>query len=272
MPICPLLFFAQGKPKKNRDAVLVGLAVGNRLIPESFAGTIEWGYVENRPFLRALQGAIFAYVQLRRHQDAVTLMDTLLAYNPNDNQGCRYLLGSEVWRMGDTVRAQRLFTEYAPSFPPYYYELALLHMANQDWLSAATALRQGFCTDTSIADMLCGQFNPQGVIFGHDSDGGPEIATDYIEMYGDSWWRRPDALAFVYWLYHHSSVMLERVSRMKCQEDLLAAHDVDTRRDIIDRQRRLFAAIGSRLSAMIVKKVKNRQGVDIWPWAHNSTP
>ncbi len=67
-------FLEQDKPKKALDAALAGLAAGNRLIPESFSGVIEWGYVENRQYLRALQGAMLAYVRLRRHKDAATLI------------------------------------------------------------------------------------------------------------------------------------------------------------------------------------------------------
>lgn len=111
-------FLEQDKPKKALDAALSGLAAGNRLIPESFSGAIEWGYVENRPYLRALQGAMLAYVRLRRHKDAATLIDKMLAYNPNDNQGSRYLLGSEVLRAGDKERAANIFDEYADDYPP----------------------------------------------------------------------------------------------------------------------------------------------------------
>jgi len=73
-------FLEQDKPQKSLDAALTGLATGNRLIPEGFSGVIEWGYVENRPYLRALQGAMLAYVRLRRHKDAVTLIDKMLTY------------------------------------------------------------------------------------------------------------------------------------------------------------------------------------------------
>ncbi|MBD2797509.1 hypothetical protein ID856_13310 [Xenorhabdus sp. 18] len=49
-------FYRQGKPKKALNAALAGVEIGERLIPEEFHGVIEWGYLENRPFLRALQG------------------------------------------------------------------------------------------------------------------------------------------------------------------------------------------------------------------------
>lgn len=263
-------FLEQDKPKKALDAALRGLAAGNRLIPESFSGAIEWGYVENRPYLRALQGAMLAYVRLRRHKDAVTLIDKMLAYNPNDNQGSRYLLGSEVLRAGDKERAVNIFDEYADDYPPYCYELALLHILNKDWVKAATALRHGFSANSYIAEMLCGNFNPIPLAIWHGTNfAEPETATDYIEMYGELWFRYPDVLAFVRWLFNHSSIMNERASLMKCSEDLLSERDLEAWGQIIDRQRQLLNGIDHRLSTKIVKKVKNRQGQEIWPWMHS---
>lgn len=263
------IFLDQDKPKKALDAALVGLAAGNRLIPESFSGAIEWGYVENRPYLRALQGAMLAYVRLRRHKDAATLIDKMLAYNPNDNQGSRYLLGSEVLRAGDKERAANIFDEHADNYPPYCYEQALLHILNKDWVKVATALRHGFSANIYIAEILCGNFHPQPLAIWHGSNlAKPEMAADYIEMYGELWFRHPEALAFVRWLFNHSSIMTERASLMKCSEDLFSEGDFDARGRIIDRQRQLLSGIDHRLSTEVVKKVKNRQGQEIWPWMY----
>lgn len=98
-------FLEQNAPRKALNAALKGLAAGNRLIPESFSGEIIWMHPENRPYLRALYAAILANVHLQRHQDAVMLTDKILAYNPEDNQGARWLLGSELLRTGDHERA-----------------------------------------------------------------------------------------------------------------------------------------------------------------------
>ena len=94
----------QGKPKKALDAALLGLRVSNRLIPDGFAGRIEWGHLDNRPYLRAMHITVLSYMRLRRHKDALTLIELMLARNPNDNQGVRYLLGSEALRAGDYDR------------------------------------------------------------------------------------------------------------------------------------------------------------------------
>lgn len=265
------IFLEQNKPQKALDIALSGLAISNRLIPESFSGIIEWLHVENRPYLRTLQGAMLAYVRLKRHNDAAALIDKMLAYNPNDNQGCRYLLGSEVLRSGNKERAENILDEYRDSYPPYCYELALLHILNKDWVKAATALRHGFSANSYIAEILSGNFQPQPLAIWHGSNfSEPEMATDYIEMYGELWFRHSEALAFARWLFNHSNIMTERASLMKCSEDLFNERDFDVRRRIIDHQQRLLNGIDHRLSMEIIKKVKNRQGLEIWPWMHTN--
>lgn len=259
--------YDQGKPKKALEAALAGLAVGSRLIPEGFNGHIEWICPENRPFLRALQGAVLAYVRLRRHKEAVKLIDKMLAYNPNDNQGMRYLLGSEALRAGDGARAQEIFNDDADSYPPYYYELALTHIINDEWGPAATALRRGFCTNGYIAEILCGNPHPQPLPIWHGSNlAEPDLAGDYIEMYGDLWLHHPDGLAFVRWLFNHSKVMVERAALIECSEGLLWERDFDARQRILNQQRTLLDRIDKRLSAEIIDKRQDRQGREIYPW------
>ncbi|EOJ9997686.1 tetratricopeptide repeat protein, partial [Escherichia coli] len=94
----------------------------------------------------ALYAAILANVHLQRHQDAVILIDKILTYNPENNQGTRWLLGAELLRAGKHGRALYVLTGHVNEFPPYWYELALLHFMNEAYINAATAFRYGFLT------------------------------------------------------------------------------------------------------------------------------
>ncbi|EHR0346382.1 tetratricopeptide repeat protein, partial [Escherichia coli] len=172
-------FLEQNTPRKALNAALKGLAAGNRLIPESFSGEIIWMHPENRPYLRALYAAILANVHLQRHQDAIMLIEKILAYNPEDNQGTRWLLGSELLRTGDHERAFRVLNEYADEFSPYWYELGLLHFLNGELEKAATAFRRGFTANTYIAEILCGNLHPFPLAIWYDFSGGPDTAEDY---------------------------------------------------------------------------------------------
>ena len=88
--------------------------------------------------------AHLANVHLQRHQDAVILIDKILTYNPENNQGTRWLLGTELLRAGKHDRALYVLTGHVNEFSPYWYELALLHFMNEAYMNAATAFRYGF--------------------------------------------------------------------------------------------------------------------------------
>ncbi|WP_415750904.1 tetratricopeptide repeat protein, partial [Escherichia coli] len=153
-------FLEQNTPRKALNAALKGLTVGNRLIPEGFSGNIIWMHPDNQPFLRALYAAMLANVHLQRHQAAVMLIEKMLAYNPEDNQGARWLLGPELLRAGDHEQALSVLTEHSDEFSPCWYELGLLHFLNGELVKAATAFRRGFAANTYIAEILCGNLHP----------------------------------------------------------------------------------------------------------------
>jgi len=257
-----------GKPKKALDAALLGLSVSNRHIPESFNGRIEWGHLDNRPYLRAMHIALLSYMRLRRHKDAVTIIEIMLARNPADNQGVRFLLGSEALRAGDFVHARAVFEAEAPDYPPYYYELALCHMLRNDWVLAATALRRGFAANPYIAEVLAGNPNPAPLAIWHGTSmAEPESATGYIQMHGTYWHNQPDSFAFTRWLFNHPMVLAERAAFMECKEAVLWENDASTRVKTCERERHLMARIDDTLSAAIVTKRKNRRGQTVWPWS-----
>ncbi|HIE1977069.1 TPA: tetratricopeptide repeat protein [Escherichia coli] len=260
------VFLEQNSPRKALNAALKGLAVGNRLIPEGFSGEIIWMNPENRPYLRALYAVILANVHLQRHQDAVMLIEKILAYNPEDNQGARWLLGPELLRAGDHERAFRVLKAHTGEFSPCWYELGLLHFLNGEHVKAATAFRHGFVTNTYIAEMLCGNLHPFPLAVWHNFSGSPDTAEDYCATYSPLWGQYPEALLFVNWLSHHSAVLHERAEIMKCAEMLMQEDDVEICKDILRQQEKLLERIDERLSEEIVQKCRTWRGEEVWPW------
>jgi tetratricopeptide (TPR) repeat protein len=261
----------EGKPKKALDAALLGLSISNRLIPDGFNGRVEWAHLDNRPYLRAMHVALLSYVRLRRHKDALALIELMLARNPNDNQGVRYLLGSEALRAGDHDRARAVFEEEAYGHPPYFYELALYFMLRNDWVAAATALRRGFAANHYIAEILTGNRDPAPLAIWHGTNlAEPETAHDYIEMYGMLWHRQPHSLAFTRWLFNHPKVLAERAAIMECKEAMLWESDAAVRSELVAKDWELTDSIDDTLSASIVAKRQDRDGQMVWPWAQHN--
>lgn len=257
-----------GKPKKALDAALAGLSIANRHIPEGFDGRIEWGHIENRPYLRNMQIALLSYMRLKRHKDAAKVIELMLARNPNDNQGVRFLLGSELMRAGDLERARAVFEGDTDGYPPYFYDLALCNMFQGDWVRAATALRRGFAANSYIAELLGGNSDPATLSIWHSSNlAAPGTACEYFDMCGSFWLTEPDSFPFTRWLFNHPMILAERAEVMTCQEALLWERDVAARRALGERERAFVEGISDNLSAAIVVKRKDRDGNVVWPWA-----
>jgi len=259
-------WFDQDKPKKALDAAMAGLAIANRLIPEGFHGSIEWGDVNNRAYLRLLHHALTTQVRLHRHKEALALIDIMLARNPNDNQGVRHLLGSEALRTKDYARARAVFEQEA-DYPPYLYELGLYHIIKSDWVSAATALRRGFVANPYIAEVLCGNPAPAPLAIWHDSDlAEPGVALDYVRTYGVLWRYMDYYVGFARWLFNHPRVMMEHAAILECQAALLWEREVDARTRLVEARDGLVEAIDDRLSVAIVTQRIGRDGRPVWPW------
>lgn len=63
----------------------LGVAVGSLTVGEDFDGVLPWGLVENRPFLRCLQGLSRALLRLDRREAAAAVLWRLLRLDPADH-------------------------------------------------------------------------------------------------------------------------------------------------------------------------------------------
>ena len=69
-----------------------GVAVAELSLPAGFDGVLSWSAIENRGFLRALQGLGLSQWRLGRPAEAQAVFERIYRLNPNDNQGVRFLL------------------------------------------------------------------------------------------------------------------------------------------------------------------------------------
>jgi hypothetical protein len=70
----------------------VGVRIAELSLGEGFDGVLPWGLVDNRPFLRCLNGYGLCLWRLGRLDEAARVFDRMLWTNPSDNQGVRGLL------------------------------------------------------------------------------------------------------------------------------------------------------------------------------------
>ena len=161
-------------------------------------------------------------------------MEQLLRWNPNDNQGVRLSIGSEYLRAGHRTKAGKVLREHADEYPPYRYELGLLHLQKQKWAEAATSLRRGFVDNPCIAEILCGNPDPMPLPIWEGSNWqGVETAKEYVR---------------------------------ECRQELLWENDYNGRELILDRERAVCSGIESTMSREIIKTRTDRSGQPMAPW------
>ena len=79
----------------------VGVRIGELSLGENFEGLLPWGHINNRPFLRCLNGYGLCLWRLGRFKEADAVFTRMLWLNPTDNQGVRFLIDDvrkgEAW-------------------------------------------------------------------------------------------------------------------------------------------------------------------------------
>jgi hypothetical protein len=91
-------FVFDNRPKDAIRHYEVGVRIGELSLAPDFDGLLPWGHIDNRPFLRCMQGFGLCLWRLKRFEEAERIFDRMLWLNPSDNQGVRFLI--------DEVRAK----------------------------------------------------------------------------------------------------------------------------------------------------------------------
>jgi hypothetical protein len=70
----------------------VGVRIGELCLGDAFDGVLDWGLVDNRPFLRCMKGYGLCLWRLERWDEAYRVFERMLWLSPSDHQGIRFLL------------------------------------------------------------------------------------------------------------------------------------------------------------------------------------
>jgi len=85
-----------------RDAIRhyeIGVRIGELSPEDGLTGLLQWGIINNRPFLRCMHGYALCLRRLGRFDEAERVFHRMLWLNSSDNQGVRLLI--------DEVKAKR---------------------------------------------------------------------------------------------------------------------------------------------------------------------
>jgi hypothetical protein len=95
-----------GRPADAIRHYEVGFRIGELSLPEGFDGLLRWSRINNRPFLRCMNGFGLCLWRAGRFDEAERILDRMLWLNPSDNQGVRFVIGDVRERVTWDQRAQ----------------------------------------------------------------------------------------------------------------------------------------------------------------------
>jgi hypothetical protein len=85
-------FYFEKSPEKAIRHYEIGLRIGELSLGPNFDGLLHWGLIDNRPFLRCMQGYGLCLWRLNRFEEAGQIFNRMLWFNPSDNLGVRFLI------------------------------------------------------------------------------------------------------------------------------------------------------------------------------------
>ncbi|MCK9290400.1 MAG: hypothetical protein WCR58_03000 [Bacteroidales bacterium] len=125
--------------------------LGKECFPKDFdyrIGKISWGWLENRPFLRACQIYGLECQYAKNYNSALKLYQENLSFNENDNQGIRYLLLETLLVLKEYNQAEKLIEKYEDDFSiEFKYGLVSLYVLKGDYNSADNHLIEAVQTN-----------------------------------------------------------------------------------------------------------------------------
>jgi tetratricopeptide (TPR) repeat protein len=117
-------------PQQALDLYQKGLQAGERALGKKAFNEYEgsfWGFLETRPYMRARAGLAQCLWEVGRCEEAVEHYQEMLRLNPNDNQGMRYYLMTNLIELGLDQEAEVLFKQYKDDcMAAWVYSRALL--------------------------------------------------------------------------------------------------------------------------------------------------
>jgi tetratricopeptide (TPR) repeat protein len=191
-----------GQDDRAKPLLEEAVTLGRRAFPQAFrpGDLLEWGWLENRPFLRCLCRLGLCYEREGRLEEALTIYQELLSLNPNDNQGVRALTVPVLFTLRRPNAVLQVCAAYPDDGTPevaYGRALALFQLGRNH--EAITALREAVRRRPRVAAELLKTRHrrPQSSIPGYITMGGADEAYEYWQHNGRFWGETEGALPWV---------------------------------------------------------------------------
>ena len=191
-----------GQQDRAQALLEEAVTLGRRAFPRAFrpGDRLEWGWLENPPFLRCLCSLGLIYEREGRLADAWGIYQELLAFNPNDNQGVRGLAVAMLFalkRPEEVIQVCAAYPEDAMPETAYGRALALFQLGRDK--DATTALQEAIHWLPLVAKELlkAKHRRPKSAMPGYITLGGADEAYEYWQRHGRFWEETAGALTWL---------------------------------------------------------------------------
>ena len=178
-----------------RRGVAAGEEALGRDVFEEMAGHF-WGVLETRPYMRARVGLAVALWRHGTGDEAIGHLQAVLALNPGDNQGARYLLAgwlAQVDRGGELEALLAAYPDEYSAFWGWTKTLAAFRKAG-DGAESRARLAEAVGINRHVRDYLCGDRAVPRADPPFYSPGDASEALVYIKDHAAVWRGTPGAL------------------------------------------------------------------------------
>jgi len=194
-------------------------AVVEREFPKWPARTAWWTDIETRPCLRALYGGAMTRWHLGQYSLAATMLEDLLALNPKDHQGARFLIPMLDLLAESPERAAAFFERYGKKYPgdfsepSFLFGWALCLSLGGHEAEARDKYSEGILKNIFLAPMLLDLDEPPKKTWFPNDRAEPGYAEEFIESYAVLWDREPGALRLLREVYQEVIPRIEMIVR-----------------------------------------------------------
>jgi len=182
-----------------------------------------WIDRETRPYLRALYGRAMTQWHLGRYAPASATLKELLALNPTDHQGARFLIPMLHLLAESPERAAAFFAGYLENYPrdfsepSFLFGWALCLSLEGREVEARGKYIEGILKNIYLAPMLLELDEPPRNIWFPNDRAEPNYAAEFVESYAVLWDREPGALRLLREVYQSSIPLIEKIVRHREQ-------------------------------------------------------
>ena len=177
------------------------VAAAERLLGPDFLTEYKddfWGVALTRPYMRARFALGYCLWRQEKRARAVTHFRDLIALNPNDNQGARYVLVAALLELGEEREAQQVMSRYSRDILCHWaYNRALLEFLRRgDQRRARRRLEQAFEKNPLVPVFLLSRERIRSYELDMVRAGEKGEAIEYQHLYGDAWAMTEGALVW----------------------------------------------------------------------------